>query len=91
MRVKKFNEQDEVDSTALDALLEIRNDWGVSKKSAMFQTASQRRTILESSPGGVLYIIQRRKPLLRICRLQKDYWQVKNLLRTQSRRRDVAC
>ena len=53
MRVKKFNEQDEVDSTALDVLLEIRNDWGVSKISAMFQTASQRGTILESSPGGV--------------------------------------
>ena len=53
MRVKKFNEQDEVDSTALDVLLEIRNDWGVSKISAIFQTASQRGTILESSPGGV--------------------------------------
>ena len=53
MRVKKLNEQDEADSTALDALLEIRNDWAVSKISAMFQTASQRGTILESSPGGV--------------------------------------
>ena len=48
MRVK-----DEADSTALDALLEIRNDWGVSKISGMFQTASQRGTILELSPGGV--------------------------------------
>ena len=48
MRVK-----DEADSTALDALFEIRNDWGVSKISGMFQTASQRGTILELSPGGV--------------------------------------
>lgn len=48
MRVK-----DEADSTALDALLEIRNDWGVSKISGMFQTASQRGSILELSPGGV--------------------------------------
>ncbi len=48
MRVK-----DEADSTALDALLEIWNDWGVSKISGMFQTASQRGTILELSPGGV--------------------------------------
>ena len=48
MRVK-----DEADSTALDALLEIRTDWGVSKISGMFQTASQRGTILELSPGGV--------------------------------------
>ena len=53
MRVKKLNEQDEADSTALDALLEIRNDWAVSKISAMFQSASQRGTILESSPGGL--------------------------------------
>jgi hypothetical protein len=45
--------KDEADSTALDALFEIRNDWGVSKISGMFQTASQRGTILELSPGGV--------------------------------------
>jgi hypothetical protein len=45
--------KDEADSTALDALLEIWNDWGVSKISGMFQTASQRGTILELSPGGV--------------------------------------
>ena len=48
-----LNEHNEADSTALDALLEIRNDWGVSKVSGMFQTASQRGTILEWSPGGV--------------------------------------
>ena len=41
--------------------------------------------------NGLLEVcIQRRKSLLRSCRLQRD-WQVEKLLRTQSRRRQGRC